>query len=282
MNLHSISPTLEVLTEALSDCDLCPRDCHVDRHREVGFCGLGADAWCYKDFIHHGEEQGLTPSYTIFLSGCNQRCAFCSEVEWNLDPIDGRQLSTYPDGERIAEMMTRSPVNLHFVGGEPVVNLPAVFSFLQANRHQLAGLPVVFNTNLYVSSRYLDAVSLFDVVIADLKFGSDDCALALCGAPDYVETVMASLRYLLTTPGGPRIIVRHLLLPEHFNCCTLPALTHLRETGGEYTLNVMTGYLPLTGDPSAPSSPLSGREAAMMIERIRGLGFTDLLVDGRR
>ena len=63
------------------NCQLCPRDCKVDRTKgTLGFCREGAE--CRISFIgaHFGEEPSFTGSHgsgTIFFSGCSSQCFFC-------------------------------------------------------------------------------------------------------------------------------------------------------------------------------------------------------------
>jgi putative pyruvate formate lyase activating enzyme len=70
--------------------------------------------------------------------------------------------------------------------------------------------------------RLLDGV--FDIYMPDAKYGSDDVALALSGAPDYTRFMKESLREMhrqtgdLVIEGGiarSGLIIRHLVLPEN-------------------------------------------------------------------
>src|SRR5512146_3523314 len=75
----------------LCSCCLCERRCGVDRTRgEVGACGVGAASTAYLEDVLWGEEEFLTPSYALFFSGCNLRCAFCYAEAHNLAPAAGR------------------------------------------------------------------------------------------------------------------------------------------------------------------------------------------------
>src|SRR5512142_380928 len=73
----------------LACCDLCPRDCRVNRLETVegAVCRTGARAVVHAAFPHHGEERclsGWNGSGTIFFSWCNLRCAYCQnwEISW--------------------------------------------------------------------------------------------------------------------------------------------------------------------------------------------------------
>jgi putative pyruvate formate lyase activating enzyme len=141
--------------------------------------------------------------------------------------------------------------NLNILGGEPGVNLPGVLELLAAVEPRLGMAtgsddgpwsaatgsaclpPLIWNSNFYCAPEVLEAVSgLVALYLPDLKFGCSFCAEALCGAADYWEVVTARLREVSQREPG-RMLVRHLLLPGHFSCCTRPALAWLaREIPG--------------------------------------------------
>jgi uncharacterized Fe-S radical SAM superfamily protein PflX len=72
---------VEEALEALRDCTLCPRDCHVNRlENRFAVCKVGRYARVSAFFPHFGEEdvlRGWRGSGTIFFSWCNLRCVFC-------------------------------------------------------------------------------------------------------------------------------------------------------------------------------------------------------------
>ncbi len=81
----------------------------------------------------------------------------------------------------------------------------------------------------------------------DYKFGDERCAARLSGARGYTATLDARLGQL-AAPGsarpGARLIVRHLVMPGHLACCTVPALDHVARVAPGATVNLMTGYHP--------------------------------------
>ncbi len=72
---------VEEALEALRDCTLCPRNCHVDRLADrFAVCKVGRYARVSSFFPHFGEEdvlRGWAGSGTIFFAWCNLRCVFC-------------------------------------------------------------------------------------------------------------------------------------------------------------------------------------------------------------
>ena len=117
-------------------------------------------------------------------------------------------LRKYPDlAQEFADLL----------GGEPGIHLPWVLAFLSElpNKARL-----VWKTNAHhsVEARSL-LEGLFDVWIADLKFGNPACAGRIAKVPNYLEVVRDNL---LWATEQSELIVRHLLLPGHLDCCWTP------------------------------------------------------------
>ena len=68
------------MNDVLKHCDLCPRNCGVNRYEKTGFCGAGVKAKIALVSLHRWEEPCFTGSKgagTVFFSYCNLRCCFC-------------------------------------------------------------------------------------------------------------------------------------------------------------------------------------------------------------
>jgi putative pyruvate formate lyase activating enzyme len=80
-----------------------------------------------------------------------------------------------------------------------------------------------------------------EVYIADFKFGNDQCAKQLSGVENYLSIVARNLK---TASRQGRLIVRHLLLPGHYDCCLLPVVKWMREHLPDVEFSLRDGYLP--------------------------------------
>lgn len=278
-------------------CDVCALGCGVDRTTEAGAraaaCGLGEAGRVYKEYLHWGEERRLVPSHTVYLSGCNFRCGFCSDWEPVAEPsAHGVTLSPRALALRIAQRRGEGARNVNFVGGLPDVN---VLYLLRVLEHVPADTHVVWNTNLWTTEVAIDHLApLVGTWLVDLKFGDDACAkkLARVGAmpganaaapSDYLDTMMRLLGHLTRrVPAGRAVLVRHLLMPGHFACCTRPALERLAATHPGIAVNLMTGYLPYRlGRGSGPlARRMPGAEVDEAIAWFASLPFADVCVDG--
>jgi len=226
--------------EALSACDLCARQCRVDRTAgQTGFCGLGAESRWFREIVVYGIEMELIPAHALYLTGCNLRCAFCLVEPWIVAPATGVPWDSDWMAARVRQRQGEGARSLLVLGGEPTVNLPGILEMLAA----LAEQPTLaWDSNMLFSARsraLLDGV--VDVYVGDLKFGNDACAHALAGVDGYLGILEENLRFAERTA---RLIVRHLMLPGHFECCTLPALAWMAARLTRPRLSLFWGYQP--------------------------------------
>ena len=82
---------------------------------------------------------------------------------------------------------------------------------------------------------------MVDVYVADFKFGNDACAQRLAKVDRYVATVT---RNLSTAAEQGDLIIRHLLLPGHFDCCYRPIVEHVARELPGVKFSIRDGYLP--------------------------------------
>ena len=75
---------VKFMKDLLAKCNLCPRNCNVNRHKEVGFCKAKdfikiarADLYYYEELCISGDSG----SGAIFFSYCNLKCLFCQNYE---------------------------------------------------------------------------------------------------------------------------------------------------------------------------------------------------------
>ena len=68
----------------MAKCNICPRNCNVDRMVSKGFCGANDKVVISMSSLHMWEEPcivGEKGSGTIFFSGCNLKCCYCQNYE---------------------------------------------------------------------------------------------------------------------------------------------------------------------------------------------------------
>ena len=221
-------------------CLLCEHRCGVNREAgERGPCKAGTEARVFRHRVEYSEESELVPSHLFYLSGCDLRCVFCIAELDAFDPRRGETLT--PDFFRAAlDWGERQGARtIQWLGGEPTVHLPAILEAMAACR---VLPPVVWKSDFHCTPEALALLDgVVDTYLADFKFGNDDCAERLAGIGRYMEIVTRNLR---VAAGHGNLIVRHLLLPGHFDCCYRPIVRWLRNELADAKFSVRDGYLP--------------------------------------
>jgi putative pyruvate formate lyase activating enzyme len=225
----------------LHSCRFCERRCGANRKKgEKGVCGVGESSRMASEFMHHGEEPELVPSYTIFFNGCTFKCVFCQNWDISQFPEDGVEVSASALAKLVDSARGEGARNVNWVGGEPTPNLHTILKTLTKLK---TNIPSVWNSNMYMS---LEAMKLLfgtqDIYLTDFKYGNDACALRLSKIPRYFEVVSRNHRLSF---ADSELIIRHLVLPNHLECCTKPVLRWIAENLGKMVrVNLMDQYRP--------------------------------------
>ena len=248
----------EEVSDALSPCNLCPRNCSADRMAGGrGYCGQTAEVFAARAGLHFWEEpciSGKNGSGTVFFSGCNLRCVYCQNRQIALGD---QGLSIRPPrlSEIFLELQEKGAHNINLV--TPTHYIPQIRLALQNAKKQGLTLPIVYNTGGYEkveSLRLLDG--LIDVYLPDLKYRSAAPAARFSNAPDYFEVASTALMEMYRQVGDPAfdkatglmrrgMIVRHLLLPGQVGE-SKRVLRWLHDTFGNHVyVSIMNQYTPM-------------------------------------
>ncbi|MEM7825418.1 MAG: radical SAM protein [Candidatus Aenigmatarchaeota archaeon] len=227
--------------EIMEECKLCERKCHAKRlEGEKGECKVGKESLISSETIHLGEEAHITPSHTIFFMGCNFHCQFCQNYtisQWFEQGyfIDPKELAGIIEKRR-----KQGCRNVNFVGGEPTPNLLNILESLKCCN---SNVPVVWNSNFYMSEKTMEILEgVVDLYLPDFKYGNDECAFRLSKVKNYFEVVS---RNHLISANQAEVTVRHLVLPNHIECCSKPVLKWIAENIREKCIvNIMDQYRP--------------------------------------
>jgi putative pyruvate formate lyase activating enzyme len=234
------SAQLELAREQMGGCALCEHRCGANRLAgERGPCKAGHEARVFRQRVECGEEAELIPSHLFYLSGCDLRCAFCIAEANAFDPARGRLLTRDFFSAAVTWGKTQGARNVQWVGGEPTIHIPAILDVM-SDHHDLP--PIVWKSDFYGTPAAFELLDGFiSVYLADFKFGNDACASRIARVPNYVSIVTRNLQ--IATDQAD-LIVRHLLLPGHFECCYLPIVEWLKEHLPRVKFSLRDGYLP--------------------------------------
>ncbi len=248
----SMPERIEAARQELASCCACPRNCKVDRLRQVGdaagwgragVCNTGRYARVASAFPHFGEEdclRGWNGSGTIFFSMCNLRCVFCQNWDISQPPPSpqpspfegegvqpraaglrqeaGRELDAVGIADLMLSLQETGCHNINFVTPEHVV--PQIVEAIAAAIERGLRLPIVYNTSAYdaiESLRLMDGLG--DVYMPDFKFWSRETAKRLAKAKDYPDRAREAIREMHRQVGelrfGPDGLARRGLLVRH-------------------------------------------------------------------
>ncbi|MCX8174049.1 MAG: radical SAM protein [Thermoplasmata archaeon] len=262
----------EIAWKMLASCEFCERRCRADRKAgKRGVCGV-LGTRIASEFLHFGEEPMLVPSHTVFFAGCTFKCVFCQNWDISQYPENGVYLSPEKMAAIVRARHTVS-LNVNWVGGDPTPNLPFILDVL----HNLdISLPQIWNSNMYMSTETMNLLDgIVDLYLADFKYGNNDCAENLSGVKNYMEIV---LRNHKLANQQCDLLIRHLVMPGHVDCCSLPMLDLIsRELENKnLMLNIMDQYRPEYKAHEIPGMDrrITNREYQTVLKHAKSLGFS--------
>jgi putative pyruvate formate lyase activating enzyme len=258
-NLKNWHPNLldvkaELTSRMIEHCNFCEWNCKINRAQgRIGFCRLDKTTSVASYFHHYGEEapligvDGRGGSGTIFFESCNSRCVSCQN--WDISQLKSKmsikgEIVTSVRLAQIADELAREgAANINYVGGEPTIDLHTIINSLP---HMTRSVPLIWNSNMYCTIETMKILAdLIDLWLPDFKFWRDECAKRLMwvGAKaSYPEVVKRN--HVFAADNGS-MIVRHLIMPGHVECCTKPILDFVAGTiGMKILVNIMSQYHP--------------------------------------
>lgn len=230
---------IRIAQKIFENCCFCERKCYVDRNSNKGYCNV-LKPKIASEFIHMGEEAPLIPSHTIFFTGCNLDCIYCQNFDISKIADSGVEVSE----ERLANIIDRRRIegakNVNFVGGDPTPNLLFILKTMKLCNENV---PVIWNSNFYMSEAAMKLLDGFvDLFLSDFKYGPSNCAEKLSDVKNYWEVVTRN--HIMAKKAGD-MIIRHLVLPGHVECCSKPILRWIsKNLGNETVINIMSQYRP--------------------------------------
>jgi putative pyruvate formate lyase activating enzyme len=287
-NLSLLKETYEDLYSGLSDCNLCPRECGVDRTKgEIGFCKAPLDVVVDAVTPHFGEEPplvGYGGSGTIFFSHCNLRCVFCQNY-----PIshlgEGEVWTPHQLCHAMLWLQEKGCHNINLV--TPTHYLPQILKSLYMAAERGLFVPIVYNCGGYESLWVIQRLrGLVDIYMPDLKMKDSGITKELLSAPDYFPVAIKAIKEMASQVGNyleikdraaiKGLLIRHLVMPgmAEDGCQVMEAIA--KEIGVGTTVNVMAQYRPMY---RAKGFPLIARrpyldEVEKVKECARSLGLS--------
>ena len=245
-------------------CLLCPRRCNANRNSgKLGFCAETSELKLAWAGLHFGEEPFITAaggSGTIFVTGCNLKCAFCQNY----------QISQKGTGAAVGqELFIRICLALQEAGAENiniVTGSHAIASlapFLRCAKSSGLKIPVCWNCSAYESIEALELLSdVVDIWLPDLKTLNPLISEAVFAAKDYPQVAKRAIKWMIehsepefTTVFDKQgkkhqkmlsgVIVRHLALPGRIEDSALVLDWFEKHADKRAYLSLMSQYTPV-------------------------------------
>lgn len=250
------------------NCNLCPRQCSVDRTAgQIGFCGCPDTAVVAKTMLHKWEEPvlaGSGGSGAIFFGGCTLGCSYCQNRAISAGPA-GRKVTSAQLRQMMEDLITQGAENIDLV--TPTHFLPTLLPALEKK----LPVPVVYNCGGYERTETVAALAgKVDIWLPDMKYADSALSQSLSGAKDYFPVAAAAIRAMAEQTGPVRwqgeklvkgVIIRHLILPGHVEN-SLRVLDWIAETfaPGQVLVSLMRQYTPMPGLNAPFDRPITEQE----------------------
>lgn len=243
--------------QALEDCVLCPRECHINRNAgKKGYCGMDSTIFAARAALHMWEEpciSGKKGSGAVFFAGCSLHCCFCQNREIAAGNR-GLPISVERLGEIFVELWQKGAANLNLVTGTHYV--PQIIQGLEIARKKGMDIPVVYNSSGYEKEETIEMLNGYvDVYLPDFKYMDEELAEKFSHARNYpviaqktIEKMVEQTKDCYFDSEGyikKGTIVRHLILPGHTRD-SIEILKYLYEKfGDKIYISIMNQFTPV-------------------------------------
>ena len=211
--------------DVLEKCNLCQRNCLVNRYKNVGYCKQTEKIRVAKASLTYFEEPCISNelgSGTIFFSGCNMGCIFCQNEEISSNNF-GKDISSEKLACIMLNLQEKGAININLV--TPTPHIIGICKAIKKAKVKGLNIPIIYNTGTYEnveSIKLLDG--LIDVYLPDLKYYDDEYAIKYSNCKNYFQNATLIINEMYKQVGPCQfddkgnitkgVIVRHLVMPN--------------------------------------------------------------------
>ena len=238
-------------------CNLCPRNCNIDRETAVGYCKMSNTIKISRAALHHWEEPCISAengSGTVFFSGCNMGCVYCQNQDISHQGF-GKEIAVERLAEIFIELQNKNAHNINLV--TPTHFVPQIISAVKISQKNGLALPVVYNTSGYEKAENIRALEgTVDVYLPDFKYISSDMAQKYSFCNDYPQMVKKAIAEMVRQTGPcvfdddgiiqKGTIVRVLVLPGYADESKKIIEDLYNTYGDDIFISIMSQYTPCT------------------------------------
>lgn len=272
------------------NCNLCPRNCNINREKEHGYCHANNKLKIARAALHYYEEpciSGTNGSGAIFFTYCNLKCIFCQNYEISTKNI-GKEISIEKLSDICLNLQNQGANNINLV--TPTHYIPLIKESLIKAKNKGLTIPIIYNTSGYEKVSSLKLLEgLIDIYIPDLKYKSEILGKKYSNAPDYFNITTKAIKEMYRQVGKPKfskegimqkgLIVRHLAIPENEKD-SKEILTYLYNTyKNNIYISLMNQYTPIRKTKyNELNRKLSKKEYYNLIDYAISLGIENCFV----
>ena len=266
------------------NCDLCPRNCKIDRNKNFGFCGMTNAIKIAKADVFMWEEpciSGKNGSGAIFFSGCNLKCCFCQNYEIS-NGGKGKEITVQRLVEIFKELENKDVHNINLVSPSHYVN-----QIIDALKIYKPKIPIVWNSNGYEKVKTIKIIKDYiDIFLVDLKFYDESLSEKYCKAKNYFLYASNAIKKMLSCKPQlvfnngllqSGVVIRHLVMPN----CTNDSIKLLewlsKVNNAKYLISIMGQYTPCFNSYKYPEidRPLKPIEYKIVVQKAKQLGLNN-------
>lgn len=276
----------------LSHCDLCPRECKVNRILgKKGYCGSDYKLKISTYTLHFGEESpisGYRGSGTIFFTNCSLKCKFCQNYT----------ISQLGEGEEYEiEDLAKMMIHLQNLGAHninlvtPTHYSPHILLAISIAKEMGLKIPILYNTSGYEKVEILKYLNgIVDIYLPDAKYQDKNLAKRYSDAENYPEINIVAIKEMVRQVGfmtlnkegiiEKGVIVRHLILPNNIENSKKVLKALYENIGNSLTISLMTQYYPCfkTVGDNELGRRITKDEFLEVLKYMRELGFKEELI----
>ncbi len=272
----------------LEKCELCPRNCQVNRYEKLGFCGASNKIRLSYYSIHMWEEpviSGDNGSGTIFFSNCNLRCLFCQNKKISIDNY-GKDITNKRFQEIVLELQDKKVHNINLVS--PTIYVPQIIKSLDKIKNKIK-IPIVYNTSSYENINTIKMLNGYvDIFLADLKYYDDKLGEKYSNCKDYFKYSSEAIEEMYNQVGKFEIedgimkrglIVRILVIPGEVDDA-IKIIDYLySKYGDNIIISIMNQYTPIElYKYSNLNRKLSDEEYSLVVNHAYDLGIVNCFI----
>lgn len=275
-------------------CNICPRNCGVDRTKKLGFCKASNNIKLSKVMLHYFEEPIISGeehenakangSGAVFFSNCTLKCVYCQNYEISSNGM-GKEITPEKLANIFLQLEKAGANNINLVS-------PTHYTaqIIEALKIYKPNIPVVWNTSGYEKVETIKMLDGYvDIFLTDLKYFSSELSAKLSLAPNYFEECSKSI--LQMRKNQPEdvvenglmkkgLIVRHLVLPNQTKD-SKKIIDWINENLGKKTyVSLMSQYVPMANakNISEINRKITPLEYKVLVNQLNKLGFSNAFV----